>query len=56
MITPHPNIVKIYDMYHNIEHPNEADQPVTVLSMKRYTYDGIRCLREFQNSIPMVKI
>ncbi|KAL4487081.1 hypothetical protein ABPG72_001533 [Tetrahymena utriculariae] len=52
----HPNIVKIYDLYHNIGHPNEPEQPVVALSMKKYTYDGIRCLREFQNAVPMVKI
>ncbi|KAL4436256.1 hypothetical protein ABPG74_015847 [Tetrahymena malaccensis] len=52
----HPNIVKIYDLYHNIEHPNDPEQPVVALSMKKYTYDGIRCLREYQNAVPMVKI
>lgn len=43
----HPNIVKIYDMILNIEHPKKPEQPIVALSMKKYSFDGIKCLNIF---------
>jgi len=58
----HPHIVKIYSLHDNVNNleifsnetaPNNA---FVALEMKKYSYDVVKCMREFNNKMPLYMI